>query len=421
LESEVAAKKKSEDLLSETIDNLKKKNNELREKNWKAVDALGKAEEDSEKKAKELGKHLMGGLKRLHPDVKIPSYDGSLVEFMKSYEENYQDSAQKSLTELQEVQQENKTLKNELEQSKSNQQAPAEAKKIESENAHLKNVLSETESMLSHLQAGVDAEVAKWQKKVEEKNHEILESNKKVAELEEVLKSQGDNGLDTELKTIKEQLQSVKKELEEKQSSSETELNDLNSKLKKTISERDLLIREHKTLKDKNGKSDSELKKAKEEQEKEKKELANNHAKEMKKLKDQLTALENTSKTSGKGDKEKDEVIAKLYLEIEELKEERDRVIVDIETPDSQELHKQVESLTSEKENLSVKLNDLEKSVQEEQGDKDKVMNLESKLKAAEAKIQELESVQNNKIQNEIEDAMQHAASTNGANVGTSV
>lgn len=45
--------------------------------------------------------------------------------------------------------------------------------------------------MLSRLQAGVDAEVAKWQKKVEDKDGELEDANKKVADLEEVLKEHG--------------------------------------------------------------------------------------------------------------------------------------------------------------------------------------------------------------------------------------
>jgi len=66
-------------------------------------------------------------------------------------------------------------------------------------------------------------------------------------------------------------------------------------------------------------------------------------------------------------------------------------------------------------------LNDLEQSYKEEQSDKDKVMNLESKLKAAEAKIEEFETSRNNEIENEIEDAMKASASAPGADIGTSV
>lgn len=88
-------------------------------------------------------------------------------------------------------------------------------------------------------------------------------------------------------------------------STNENELNDLNAKLKKTISERDLLIREYKAIKEKSGKMEETINNSKAEAEA----TAATHKKELKKLQDQVTALENTSKTSGKGDKEKDKLI----------------------------------------------------------------------------------------------------------------
>ncbi|XP_057315368.1 ribosome-binding protein 1-like isoform X2 [Hydractinia symbiolongicarpus] len=440
LEVQLKQNADSQKALQESVDTLKAKNNELREKNWKAVDALGKSEEESKKKQKELEKSLMKGLKQLHPDVKIPSHDGDLDALFVNYEQNLKAQADKPNKELDDTKAENEALKKEIEELKSKtvvEQSSEDLSKIQAESAHLKSVLADTESMLSRLQAGVDAEVAKWQKKVEDKDGELEDANKKVADLEEVLKehgfqkeeasqmeetlkeSQSENAkLKTDKLNLEQQLKSAQKDLEaakkeaEKSAESSNEVTDLNAKLKKTISERDLLIREYKAMKDTKTSLETNLKKATQDA----KTNTETHQKEIKKLKDQLTAAENTSKSSGKSDKEKDKLIGKLYLEIEELKEdlreERDRVIVDIETPDSEELHKQVDELISEKQNLSLKLNDLEKSFQEEQSDKDKLLNLESKLKAAEARVQELESQQNTRIESQISDAMQQAAGT---------
>lgn len=91
----------------------------------------------------------------------------------------------------------------------------------------------------------------------------------------------------------------------EKSAESSNEVTDLNAKLKKTISERDLLIREYKAMKDTKTSLETNLKKAAQDT----KTNVETHQKEIKRLKDQLTAAENTSKSSGKSDKEKDKLI----------------------------------------------------------------------------------------------------------------
>lgn len=78
----------------------------------------------------------------------------------------------------------------------------------------------------------------------------------------------------------------------------QSDLDDTSAKLKKTISERDLLIREFKTLKASSAKTEVNLKKMNDDQ-----------LKAAKKLLDQVTALENTVQTASKGDKEKDKII----------------------------------------------------------------------------------------------------------------
>merc|ERR1712203_1348886 len=98
---------------------------------------------------------------------------------------------------------------------------------LKEENAHIKNVLIETESMLSRLQTGVDAEVQKWQKKVNEKDAELEESKKCHHELKQILSKHGYEHenlvtLETNLSCGQKQLMAekeensrIKKELEE--------------------------------------------------------------------------------------------------------------------------------------------------------------------------------------------------------------
>merc|ERR1712142_123869 len=170
---------------------------------------------------------------------------------------------------------------------------------LKEENAHIKNVLIETESMLCRLQTGVDAEVQKWQAKVAEKDAELDTSRKTTDELKQVLSKHGYDHNDlatlesslsdgqkqlmaekeenTKIKTdlsemekslteAQTALQLKTKELEEGSAKTEgpsAEVTELASKLKKTISERDLLIREYKNVKDSNTKMEGELKETK--------------------------------------------------------------------------------------------------------------------------------------------------------------
>merc|ERR1712013_775403 len=142
---------------------------------------------------------------------------------------------------------------------------------LKEENANIKNVLIETESMLCRLQTGVDAEVQKWQAKVTEKDAELEAQKKSTDDLKTILSKHGydlttlesslNDGqrqlmaekeenikIKTELSELEKSLQQKNKELEElsAKTSGSDELTELNSKLKKTISERDLLIREYK-------------------------------------------------------------------------------------------------------------------------------------------------------------------------------
>ena len=84
-----------------------------------------------------------------------------------------------------------------------------------------------------------------------------------------------------------------------------SELDELNSKLKKTVSERDLLIREFKTLKEKHAQQEKDVSAV----EAAKKTLKDQHAVELKKLQDQVFTLTSSSPSKGKGDKQKDELI----------------------------------------------------------------------------------------------------------------
>merc|ERR1712142_775610 len=292
---------------TEATDELKLKNNELREKNWKVIDALATAEKQVEDIKKSTNIRIIKGLKNIVPEFSIPKFEDDYELLFKEFGEKVKGASES--TESTELVEQNKTLTEEItELKKTNEimhasqdeilKSQQENVQLKEENAHIKNVLIETESMLCRLQTGVDAEVQKWQAKVTEKDAE-LDTNKTLTEqLKQTLSKHGYNGddlaalenkfteghklladekeenaklktqiqeLDTRLADTQKQLDTKLKELsEEKQPSTNAEVTELQGKLKKTISERDLLIREYKNVKDSNTRMEAELKATKE-------------------------------------------------------------------------------------------------------------------------------------------------------------
>jgi len=292
---------------TDATDELKLKNNELREKNWKVIDALATAEKQVEDLKKSTNIQIIKGLKNIVPDFSIPNFEDDYELLFKEFGEKVKAGSEstesadtseqvKSLTEeITELKKTNEIMNASQDEILKSQQENVQLKE---ENAHIKNVLIETESMLCRLQTGVDAEVQKWQAKVAEKDAELDSSKKTTDELKQVLSKHGYDHNDlatlesslsdgqkqlmaekeenTKIKTdltemekslteAQTALQLKTKELEEAsaKTSNTEEVTELNSKLKKTISERDLLIREYKNVKDSNTKMESELKETK--------------------------------------------------------------------------------------------------------------------------------------------------------------
>jgi len=302
---------------TEATDELKLKNNELREKNWKVIDALATAEKQVEDNKKSTNIRIIKGLKNIVPDFSIPKFEEDYELLFKEFGEKVKTVSVSS--ESTEMAEQVKTLTEEVtELKKTNEimnasqdeilKSQQENVQLKEENAHIKNVLIETESMLCRLQTGVDAEVQKWQAKVTEKDAELDASKKSTDELKQILSKHGydhDNlatlesslsdgqkqlmaekeentKIKTELSELEKSLTEAKAALETKskeaeESSAKTsnseEVTELNSKLKKTISERDLLIREYKNVKDSNTKMESELKETKQSLETKEKEI----------------------------------------------------------------------------------------------------------------------------------------------------
>ncbi|XP_059160557.1 ribosome-binding protein 1-like isoform X3 [Physella acuta] len=222
------------------------KNNELREKNWKAMEALEKAEKSSAEKvdkamksARELSSTAVteaenfdkAAFQRLFPDVQISdklSHKDWVVAFEKLAVKKLQQNStaetrlkelevtnSKTLLQLQEYEKQiadvnvkNDTLKKletEILQLKSSQSSTSadesgkisalqiENNKLLTDVEHYRNIVSETENKLHQLEKSIDAEEKKWQEKLKQAlsgAQKDAASSKKEKELETLVSQQ---------------------------------------------------------------------------------------------------------------------------------------------------------------------------------------------------------------------------------------
>ncbi|XP_072895993.1 kinectin isoform X2 [Hemitrygon akajei] len=171
--------------LKEAVNHQRIKNNELREKNWKAMEALTSTEkmlqDKVNKTAKESNQQVVAVqsqaqdiLKRLFPRVLVSSF----LDYTDWLQE-FECAAQQALSSLQ------------TEQSKVMEQKEKEAEEmhgmLQSECEKYKTVLAETEGILQRLQSSVEEEEGKWKMKLEESQKALLQSQSSVHTLEQEL------------------------------------------------------------------------------------------------------------------------------------------------------------------------------------------------------------------------------------------
>ncbi|XP_063429062.1 ribosome-binding protein 1-like isoform X6 [Mytilus trossulus] len=227
--------------LQAEIDAQKKKNNDLREKNWKAMDALDKTEKSCsdkvQKAVKETKEELsmvtnaqrtdQALLQRLFPDVKVSE---KLVhkDWMSTFEK--------------EVQIYLATVKSQKGSAKSDDSSKLieDNKRLESQVDEFKTVLQTTENKLQQLENSVEGEERKWQQKLQELQLDLEQSRQDNSTLKvELEKSKGSaemtekvTGLEDRLKDSEDrclQLQNKAKEAEVRISSLEEELHEKNN------------------------------------------------------------------------------------------------------------------------------------------------------------------------------------------------
>ncbi|XP_064571949.1 kinectin isoform X8 [Zonotrichia leucophrys gambelii] len=229
LQSELASQR-------DAFEQQRKKNNDLREKNWEAMEALASTEkllqDKVNKTAKEKQQHLEAAevetrqlLQKLFPKVSLPS-NMSHSEWICGFE---------------------KMAKEYLREASGSEDVKAMEQKLkEAEEMHIllqlecekyKSVLAETEGILQRLQRSVEEEESKWKIKVEESQKELKQIHSVVTSLQhEVERLKEENKEVETLKKEREHLESELEKAEIERSTYVSEVRELKTQLNETLS-----------------------------------------------------------------------------------------------------------------------------------------------------------------------------------------
>ncbi|XP_077775293.1 kinectin isoform X1 [Podarcis muralis] len=228
-EGEIASLQKELGSLKHAVEQQRQKNNDLREKNWKAMEALASTEkllqDKVNKTAKERQQYVevveaetRSTLQKLFPIVSLPS-TLSHSDWMRGFEKAVREHT-KDPSRPEEIKAMEQKLK-EAEEMHVMLQQECEKYKV---------VLAETEGILQRLQRSVEEEESKWKIKIEELQKELQQMRSSVAPLEQAVER---------LKEEVKEVDSLKKEREH-----------LEQELEKAEIERSTYVSEVRELKD---------------------------------------------------------------------------------------------------------------------------------------------------------------------------
>ncbi|XP_062974243.1 kinectin isoform X2 [Elgaria multicarinata webbii] len=228
-EEEIASLQKELGSLKHAVEQQRQKNNDLREKNWEAMEALASTEKLLQDKVNKTSKErqqsvevaeaeMRGVLQKLFPVVSLPSTLNH-SEWMRGFEKAVRDHT-KETSRPEEVKAMEQKLK----------EADELHVMLQLECEKYKVVLAETEGILQRLQRSVEEEESKWKIKTEELQKELQQMRSTVTPLEQ------------EVERLKEEIKevdSLKKEREH-----------LEHELEKAEVERSTYVLEVRELKD---------------------------------------------------------------------------------------------------------------------------------------------------------------------------
>ncbi|XP_067900671.1 ribosome-binding protein 1-like isoform X1 [Heterodontus francisci] len=173
--------------LKETVEQQKNKNNDLREKNWKAMEALASAEKMCGEKfsaAKQIKEELEHQLRLVHTQTK-EMLQGLFPEVAVSSQQLYsdwlQEFKQKALEFLDQQSKDPSDLALKLKEAEEAQST------LQADCDQYRTVLAETEGMLRDLQKSVEEEEHVWKGKIAESEAQLQKAQTQVKTLEDTL------------------------------------------------------------------------------------------------------------------------------------------------------------------------------------------------------------------------------------------
>ncbi|XP_068819369.1 kinectin isoform X6 [Capricornis sumatraensis] len=233
-EKEITDLENELDSLKDAVEHQRKKNNDLREKNWEAMEALASTEkllqDKVNKTSKERQQHVEAVeleakevLKKLFPKVSVPS-NLSYSEWLHGFEKKAKECVA-GASGSEEV----KDLEHKL------KEADEMHTLLQLECEKYKSVLAETEGILQKLQRSVEQEENKWKVKVDESQKTIKQMQLSFTSLEQELDQLRRENKDTEnLRREREHLEMELEKAEMERSTYVTEVRELKKQLNET-------------------------------------------------------------------------------------------------------------------------------------------------------------------------------------------
>ncbi|XP_045918649.1 kinectin isoform X3 [Micropterus dolomieu] len=223
--------------LRDSLELHRKKNNELREKNWSAMEALSATESMLQGKLSKAVKENQTALEvcqaecrevlhRLLPNVPLPS-EQNHHEWLHRFERAVAESLAEQSTP---ASGDSKELAEKLKEAEETQRI------LQKDCETYKKVLAETEGILQRLQSSVEQEESRWKVKLELSQRELREMNQKVTALEQEIERLTDGA---ELENMRREKQHLESELERAECESATyvtEVRELKTQLTETLS-----------------------------------------------------------------------------------------------------------------------------------------------------------------------------------------
>nr|XP_034959744.1 kinectin isoform X7 [Zootoca vivipara] len=235
-EGEIASLQKELGSLKHAVEQQRQKNNDLREKNWKAMEALASTEkllqDKVNKTAKEKQQYVevveaetRSTLQKLFPIVSLPS-TLSHSDWMCGFENAVREHT-KNTSRPEEIKAMEQKLK-EAEEMHVMLQQECEKYKV---------VLAETEGILQRLQRSVEEEESKWKIKTEESQKELQQMRSSVAPLEQAVERLKEEVKEVDsLKKEREHLEHELEKAEIERSTYVSEVRELKTQLNETLS-----------------------------------------------------------------------------------------------------------------------------------------------------------------------------------------